>query len=61
MVLLKQQIRQDGAVKTNNIFKVAIEKGYQLDGKSLRERGYQIESLAIIESMNPQTNVVFFQ
>jgi len=40
---------------------IAIEKGYQLGGKSLRERGYQIESLAIIESMNPQTNEVLFR
>ena len=40
---------------------IVIEKGFQEGGKSLRERGYQIESLAIIESMDPETNEVLFQ
>ena len=40
---------------------IVIEKGFQDGGKSLRERGYQIESLAIIESMNPEMNEVLFR
>lgn len=31
---------------------IAIEKGFQAGGKELREKGYKIESLAIIESMS---------
>lgn len=39
---------------------IAIEKGFQPGGKQLRERGYQVESLAIIESMNPETGTITF-
>ena len=39
---------------------IAIEKGFQPGGKELRERGYQVESLAIVDSMDPETgNIVF--
>jgi len=38
---------------------IVIEKGFQNGGKRLRERGLRIESLAIIESMSPETGVVF--
>ena len=31
---------------------IAIEKGFQPGGKALREKGYKIRSLAIIDSMN---------
>lgn len=36
----------------------AIEKGFQLGGDRLREQGYRIESLAIIEEMD-DTQIVF--
>ncbi len=36
----------------------AIEKGFQLGGDRLREKGYRIESLAIIEEMD-DTQIVF--
>ena len=36
----------------------AIEKGFQMGGDRLREKGYRIESLAIIEEMD-DTEVVF--
>lgn len=36
----------------------AIEKGFQMGGDSLREKGYRIESLAIIEEMT-DTEIVF--
>ncbi|PID83024.1 MAG: xanthine phosphoribosyltransferase [Clostridiales bacterium] len=39
---------------------IVIEKGFQLGGKIIRELGYQLESLAIVESMDAKTgNVVF--
>ena len=39
---------------------IAIEKGFQYGGRSIRNLGYQLESLAIVESMDPETkNVVF--
>lgn len=31
---------------------IAIEKGFQPGGKALREKGYKVRSLAIVESMN---------
>ena len=36
----------------------AIEKGFQMGGDRLREKGYRIESLAIIEEMD-DTEIVF--
>ncbi len=39
---------------------IAIEKGFQYGGRSIRNLGYQLESLAIVESMDHTTgNVVF--
>jgi len=39
---------------------IVIEKGQQSGGRSLRERGVHIESLAIVESMDAETgNIVF--
>ena len=38
-----------------------IEKGYQHGGDSLREKGIKVESLAIVESMNPETGEVIFR
>lgn len=40
---------------------IAIEKGFQPGGKQLRERGYQVESLAIIESMDSETGTITFR
>ena len=39
---------------------VAVEKGFQPGGKELRERGYQVESLAIVDSMDPKTGEIVF-
>ena len=39
---------------------IAIEKGFQPGGKQLRERGYRVESLAIIDSMDPETGTITF-
>lgn len=40
---------------------IAIEKGYQLGGQIIRGRGIQLESLAIVESMNDQTGEIVFR
>ena len=37
---------------------IAIEKGFQPGGKALREKGYKVRSLAIVESMN-DGNITF--
>ena len=39
---------------------IAIEKGFQPGGQSLRERGYHLESLAIVQSMDPATGAIEF-
>lgn len=38
---------------------VAIEKGFQPGGQKLRDAGYHLESLAIIESADPVGGIVF--
>ena len=40
---------------------IAIEKGFQHGGDSLRERGYDLQSLAIVESMDPETGEIVFR
>ena len=40
---------------------VAIEKGQQQGGRILREEGYHLESIAIIESMDSDTQTITFR
>lgn len=40
---------------------IAIEKGFQQGGQIIRNLGYQLESLAIVEGMNPETSEIFFR
>ena len=40
---------------------IAIEKGFQQGGKIIREKGYQLESLAIVESMDAANNTITFR
>ena len=40
---------------------IAIEKGFQYGGRSIRNLGYQLESLAIVESMDVATKTVVFR
>ena len=40
---------------------IAIEKGVQYGGRSIRNLGYQLESLAIVESMDSETKTVVFR
>ncbi len=40
---------------------IAIEKGFQIGGRVIRNLGYQLESLAIVESMDATTGTVYFR
>ena len=40
---------------------IAIEKGFQKGGDDLRSRGYDLRSLAIVESMNAETGEIVFR
>lgn len=40
---------------------IAIEKGFQGGGVLIRDMGYQVESLAIVESMDPETGKIQFR
>lgn len=40
---------------------IAIEKGFQPGGKVVRNLGFQLESLAIVESMNGETGEIVFR
>ena len=40
---------------------IAVEKGFQVGGQIIRNLGYHLESLAIVESMNHETSEVVFR
>ncbi|KFI92367.1 Xanthine phosphoribosyltransferase [Bifidobacterium saguini DSM 23967] len=40
---------------------IAVEKGFQGGGDRLREDGYDVDSLAIVESMDPETGKIEFR
>lgn len=40
---------------------IAIEKGFQPGGQIIRNLGYQLESLAIVDAMNPATGEITFR
>lgn len=40
---------------------IAVEKGFQNGGRIIRELGYRVESLAIVDSMNAETGAVVFR
>ena len=40
---------------------IAVEKGHQSGGRKLREEGYHLESLAIIEEMNYEPQTIKFR
>ena len=40
---------------------IAIEKGFQSGGAQIRALGYHLESLAIVDSMDPQSKTVVFR
>ncbi|MDE5823100.1 MAG: xanthine phosphoribosyltransferase [Lachnospiraceae bacterium] len=40
---------------------IAVEKGFQIGGRVIRNLGYQLESLAIVESMDAATGTIHFR
>lgn len=40
---------------------IAVEKGYQKGGQVLREEGYRLESVAIIDAMDAETQTIRFR
>lgn len=40
---------------------IAVEKGFQTGGQMIRNLGYQLESLAIVESMDASTGEILFR
>lgn len=40
---------------------IAIEKGFQIGGRVIRNLGYHLESLAIVESMDAETGTIIFR
>ena len=40
---------------------IAVEKGFQGGGDQLREEGYDVDSLAIVESMDPENGTIEFR
>ena len=51
----------DSADATVEGLGIAIEKGFQEGGWRLRNLGYQLESLAIVDSMDPETGAITFR
>ena len=40
---------------------IVIEKGFQYGGRSIRNLGYQLESLAIVDAMDAETKTIVFR
>ena len=40
---------------------IAVEKGFQVGGRVVRNLGYKLESLAIVESMDEESGKVYFR
>ena len=40
---------------------IVIEKGFQMGGRIIRDKGYHLESLAIVEGMDAETGAVTFR
>ena len=56
---LIQIVEQAGA--TVEGLGIAIEKGFQIGGRVIRNLGYQLESLAIVDAMNDETGEITFR
>lgn len=54
------QITEEAGAEVSGIG-IAIEKGFQQGGKMIRDMGYRLESLAIVESMDPEKGVCTFR
>ena len=40
---------------------IVVEKGFQVGGRVIRNLGYQLESLAIVDGMDAETGEIFFR
>ena len=40
---------------------IVIEKGFQIGGRVIRNLGYHLESLAIVDAMDPETGAISFR
>ncbi len=40
---------------------IAVEKGFQIGGRVIRNLGYRLESLAIVEGMDAETGTIYFR
>ena len=40
---------------------IAVEKGFQIGGRVIRNLGYPLESLAIVDAMDPETKTITFR
>ena len=40
---------------------IAVEKGFQIGGRTIRNLGYALESLAIVDGMNEETGEIIFR
>ena len=49
------------AVGTVDGIGIAVEKGFQVGGQIIRNLGYQLESLAIVDSMDPSNSTINFR
>ena len=56
---LVEVCRQAGA--TVQGIGIAVEKGFQPGGAEFRQKGFQLESLAIVESMDPTSGKITFR
>ena len=51
----------DAAGSTVEGLGIVIEKGFQFGGRVIRNLGYQLESLAIVDAMDPETGAITFR
>ena len=51
----------DAAGATVEGLGIVIEKGFQFGGRVIRNLGYQLESLAIVDAMDPETGEITFR
>lgn len=56
---LTEIVRQAGAEVVG--IGIAIEKGFQDGGKIIRDKGFHLESLAIVDAMDPATGKITFR
>ena len=51
----------DSAGATVEGLGIVIEKGFRIGGKVIRNLGYQLESLAIVDAMDADTGAIIFR